>query len=79
MRGCAANACAEFDPWTQWPYSSWTSKFKSSPGGGRAALRSSVVARKISREWFVSAPSSYAAPDGVTFTRYEGVSMISVV
>jgi len=45
---------------------------------GRAALRSSVVARKISREWSVKVSRPYAAPDGVEFAKYGGVSIISV-
>src|SRR3989454_730644 len=73
--GEAANLFAEFEPCTQWPYSSWTRRFRSSPGHGRAALRSSVVARKISREWFVSVSRPYAAPDGVEFAKYGGVDL----
>src|SRR5436309_789190 len=76
--GDTANSFAEFEPCTQWPYSSWTSRLSSSPGHGRAALRSSVVARKISREWSVRVSRPYAAPDGVEFAKYGGVSMISV-
>src|SRR2546426_76175 len=67
--GEAANWFAEFEPCTQWPYSSWTRRFRSSPGHGRAALRSSVVARKISREWSVRVSRPYAAPGGVEFAR----------
>src|SRR3989442_7730739 len=76
--GEAANWFAEFEPCTQWPYSSWTRRFRSSPGHGRAALRSSVVARKISREWSVRVSRPYAAPDGVEFAKYGVVSMIYV-
>src|SRR2546422_9237116 len=75
--GEAANLFAEFEPCTQWPYSSWTRRFRSSPGHGRDALRSSVVARKISREWSVRVSRPYAAPDGVEFAKYGGGSMIS--
>src|SRR2546427_9940241 len=76
--GEAANLFAEFEPCTQWPYSSWTRRLSSSPGHGRDALRSSVVARKISREWSVRVSRPYAAPDGVEFAKYGGVSRISV-
>src|SRR3989441_6720656 len=76
--GEAANWFAEFEPCTQWPYSSWTRRLSSSPGHGRDALRSSVVARKISREWSVRVSRPYAAPDGVEFAKYGGGSMISV-
>src|SRR2546428_920805 len=76
--GEAANSFAEFEPCTQWPYSSWTRRLSSSPGHGRAALRSSVVAKKISREWSVRVSRPYAAPDGVEFAKYGGGSMISV-
>src|SRR3989475_2239302 len=76
--GEAATSFAEFEPCTQWPYSSWTRRLSSSPGHGRAALRSSVVAKKISREWSVRVSRPYAAPDGVEFAKYGGVSMISV-
>src|SRR2546427_1625805 len=70
--GEAANSFAEFEPCTQWPYSSWTRRLSSSPGHGRAALRSSVVAKKISREWSVRVSRPYAAPDGVEFAKYGG-------
>src|SRR2546427_12225774 len=75
--GEAANLFAEFERCTQWPYSSWTRRFRSSPGHGRDALRSSVVARKISREWSVKVSRANAAPDGVEFAKYGGASMIS--
>src|SRR2546426_112347 len=67
--GEAANLFAEFEPCTQWPYSSWTRRFRSSPGHGRDALRSSVVARKISREWSVKVSRANAAPGGLDLAR----------
>src|SRR3989442_13621841 len=76
--GEAANLFAEFEPCTQWPYSSWTRRLSSSPGHGRDALRSSVVARKISREWSVRVSRPYAAPDGVGFAKYGGGSLESL-
>src|SRR3989442_6386832 len=76
--GEAAISFAEFERCTQWPYSSWTRRLSSSPGHGRAALRSSVVAKKISREWSVRVSRPYAAPDGVEFAKYGGGSTISV-